>query len=377
MEKRASRTLSSVGRTPLPAGVRTRRPLRFPPVIRIRKSTTLPPAPQSTIDTEDSALQPAESLSSAVVQEAYHAIGTAAAFYLNIVRVLDDNANPTEGVAPMGWFRKTRKKKTAVEKEDLWNVCPSCTAHVFKEEWESNLRVCPQCNFHERISCRDRLRLLIDPETFEEFDKDIQSLDPLEFADAKGSYVDKATATRKKTGLNESIMTGRGKINELPVVIAIMDFQFFGGSLGSGTGEKIYLAADYALRHRRPFVIVCTSGGARMQEGIVSLMQMAKTCAAVARLNKAGLPYISILTDPTYGGVSASYGMVGDLNIAEPGARIGFAGRNVIEQTIKQKLPKEFQTAEHLMQHGFIDHIVNRSEMKDFLHRVLQYWNPK
>jgi len=277
----------------------------------------------------------------------------------------------------MGWFRKSGKKKAAVDKEDLWTVCPSCTAHVFKEEWEKSLRVCPQCNFHDRITCQERLGLLADPDTFEEFDADVQVSDPLSFVDAKGSYEDKAKATKQKTRLNESVLTGRAKVNGVPVVVAIMDFRFFGGSLGGSTGEKIYLAADYALRHKRPYIVVCTSGGARMQEGIVSLMQMAKTTAIIARLHKAGIPYISVLTDPTYGGVSASYGMVGDINVAEPGARIGFAGRPVIEATIKQKLPKEFQTSEHLLEHGFIDRIVNRSEMKKFLHKVLQYWHSK
>ena len=277
----------------------------------------------------------------------------------------------------MGWFRKSGKRKAPAEKPDLWTLCPSCTAHVFKDEWDKNIKVCPHCNYHDRITCRERLRILLDPETFEEFDADIVSSDPLTFLDAKGSYVDKAKATMAKTELNESVLTGRGELLGTRVVVAIMDFRYFGGSLGSGTGDKIFLAADYALRHKRPYIVVSTSGGARMQEGIVSLMQMAKTTAIIARLHKARIPYISVLTDPTYGGVSASYGMVGDINVAEPRARIGFAGRPVIEATLKEKLPADFQTSEHLMKHGFVDHIVNRAEMKEFLHKALQYWQNK
>jgi acetyl-CoA carboxylase carboxyl transferase subunit beta len=174
--------------------------------------------------------------------------------------------------------------------------------------------------------------------------------------------------------MKEAVLTGRARILGTKVTLAIMDFRFLGGSLGSGTGEKIRLAAETALKHKEPYIVFSASGGARMHEGIVSLMQMAKTCAAVSRLHDARIPYISVLTDPTFGGVSASYAMVGDLNIAEPGAMIGFAGRRVIEQTIKQKLPDDFQTAEYLLEHGFVDHIVPRREMKDFLHRVLAYW---
>lgn len=278
----------------------------------------------------------------------------------------------------MGWFRKSRQKPTVPgKKEEIWVVCTSCKAHIFKEEWENSINVCPKCNFHDKITYEERLKLLIDPGTFQELNADITTSDPLNFADAKGSYGSKAETTRVKTGMNESVVTGRGRINETQVVIGIMDFRFLGGSLGSGTGEKILLASDYALRHKLPYILVSASGGARMQEGIISLMQMAKTCAGIARLHKAGIPYVSVLTHPTTGGVSASYAMVGDINIAEPGVLIGFAGRRVIEQTIKQKLPDDFQTAEYLLEHGFIDRIVNRKEMKDFLHNILQYWKPK
>lgn len=272
----------------------------------------------------------------------------------------------------MGWF--TRKKAAVEEKPDLWTVCPACKAHVYKEEWQAALKVCPQCNYHERLACTERLALLADEDSFMEFDADIRPADPLKFSDAKGPYADKAQQTVEKLKLNESILTGRCKMNGRSVVLGIMDFRFLGGSLASGTGEKIFLAADYALRHKLPFIIFSASGGARMHEGILSLMQMAKTCAAIARLNEDGIPYISVMTDPTTGGVSASFAMVGDINIAEPKALIGFAGRRVIEQTIKQKLPDDFQTAEYLQEHGFVDHIVNRAEMKDFLCRVLRYW---
>lgn len=278
----------------------------------------------------------------------------------------------------MGWFRKSpRKEPPQPEKQELWTVCDACKAHVFKEEWENNLKVCPKCNFHERITCEERLKLLMDRKTFKEINKRITVSDPLNFQDAKGKYTDKTQDTKTKTGMSESVITGRGKINRISVVIAVMDFRFLGGSLGSGTGEKILLAAEYALRHKRPYIIVSASGGARMQEGTVSLMQMAKTCAGIARLHKAGIPYISVLTHPTTGGVSASYAMVGDINIAEPGALIGFAGRRVIEETIKEKLPDDFQTAEYLLEHGFIDRIVPRKEMKDFLAGVLKYWKGK
>lgn len=278
----------------------------------------------------------------------------------------------------MGWFKKSRRINTVpAEKEELWTVCPSCKAHIFKEEWGKNIDVCPKCNFHDKITYQKRLELLIDQGTFKELYAYVTTSDPLKFADAKGSYAVKAEDAKAKTGMNESVITGRGRISGISVIIAIMDFRFLGGSLGSGTGEKILLASDYALRHKLPYIIVSASGGARMQEGIISLMQMAKTCAGIARLHKARIPYISVLTHPTTGGVSASYAMMGDINITEPGVLIGFAGRRVIEETIKQKLPDDFQTAEYVLQHGFIDQIVNRKDMKDFLHKVLQYWSEK
>ncbi|MGQ9662871.1 MAG: acetyl-CoA carboxylase, carboxyltransferase subunit beta [Kiritimatiellia bacterium] len=278
----------------------------------------------------------------------------------------------------MGWFTRKKKKPSLVPtKEDLWVVCPSCQAHVFKQGWENSLRVCPRCNFHDRLSAQERIEITIDADTFRELYADIAPSDPLAFADAQGTYAQKATEAQQKTGMREAILTGTGRINGIRVAIGVMDFRFLGGSLGAGTGEKIRLLAEYAQRHKVPMIIFSASGGARMQEGIVSLMQMAKTSAAVARLHNARIPYISVLTNPTYGGVSASFATLGDLSIAEPGALIGFAGRRVIEQTIKEQLPPDFQTAEYLLQHGFVDRIVNRAELKNFLSTVLGYWRRK
>lgn len=276
----------------------------------------------------------------------------------------------------MPWFKKTNKSQPVLspQKEELWVICPNCKTHIFKQEWEKNIKVCPKCLFHDRIPWQKRLELLIDASTFREFGRQIGVTDHLNFTDANGKFIDKAKAAMAKTGLKESVVTGYGKIHGISVVIAIMEFEFLGGSLGSGTGEKITLAATKALKSKRPYIIVSASGGARMQEGIISLMQMAKTCAAIAQLHQAGIPYISVLTHPTTGGVSASYAMVGDINIAEPGVLIGFAGRRVIEQTIKEKLPQGFQTAEYLLEHGFIDMIVTRREMKDTLYKILKYW---
>lgn len=272
----------------------------------------------------------------------------------------------------MAWFK--RKAKTdGARSDEIWAVCPSCNAHIFRTEWEKRLRVCATCNYHDRLTCRERVDLLIDAGTFREFGQDIGVNDPLKFSDNRGPYAEKARQAVEKTGLGEAVITGSGDIDGTRVVLAVMDFRFLGGSLGSGTGERILKGAEHALRFKRPYMVISASGGARMHEGILSLMQMAKTCAAIAKLQDAGLPYLSILTDPTTGGVSASYAMMGDLNLAEPAALIGFAGRRVIEQTIKQKLPKDFQTSEYLLEHGFVDRIVPRHEMKAFLASILPY----
>jgi acetyl-CoA carboxylase carboxyl transferase subunit beta len=277
----------------------------------------------------------------------------------------------------MGWFTRSKTKAVVVPEEtkEIWTICNSCKAHMYRDEWLATLKVCPKCGYHERLSAPERIHILLDPNSFKELFSEVTTSDPLNFKDAKGSYADKAVSVKSETGLKEAVVTGRGKINNIHLMLAVMDFRFLGGSLGSGTGEKILLGAMYALKHRLPYVVVSASGGARMHEGIISLMQMAKTCAGIAKLNAAGIPYISVMTDPTTGGVSASYAMLGDLNIAEPRALIGFAGRRVIEQTIKQKLPDDFQTAEYTLEHGFVDKIVDRREMRDFLAKVLGYWN--
>ena len=279
----------------------------------------------------------------------------------------------------MAWFSRSRKsrKQDGTKSQDMWTICPSCKAHVFKEEWQKKLKVCPKCNYHDRLTAGERLDLLLDADSFHPVAEDVGTSDPLGFVDGKGKYAEKAESAKAKTGLGESVVVGHGTMSGRRVLMAVMDFRFLGGSLGSGTGERIVRAASLALKHKRPLVVVSASGGARMHEGIVSLMQMAKTCAAVARLNEARIPYVSVLTHPTTGGVSASFAMVGDINIAEPGALIGFAGRRVIEETIKQKLPDDFQTAEYLLDHGFIDRIVNRGEMKDFLVSYFRYWNAR
>ena len=273
----------------------------------------------------------------------------------------------------MSWFEKTEETPLRVPTEALWVVCPSCKAYVPKADWKAADKVCPRCNYHGRLTCRERIRLLADEGSFKEINAQVSTHDPLNFADASGTYKDKAAKAKAKTGESESVVTGTATLDGIPVVLGVMDFSFLGGSLSSGAGERILLATEQAIALKRPLIIVSASGGARMHEGIVSLMQMAKTCAGIARLKEAGLPYFSVLTDPTTGGVSASYAMVGDLNIAEPKALIGFAGRRVIENTIKQKLPDDFQTAEYTLAHGFVDHIVPRKELKGFLAKALRY----
>jgi len=274
----------------------------------------------------------------------------------------------------MNWYIKPNTEKKQ-HKKPLWVKCKGCQSHIWLDEWKGNLNVCPACNYHDSITSWQRIDLVFDKGSFTELFAGIFPVNSLNFNDLKGSYTDKIAENRKKTGINEAVITGYGLISGIKVVAAVMDFRFLGGSLGSGTGEKILQAANYAYDHGLPYIVFSASGGARMQEGVLSLMQMAKTCAGVAKLNKKNIPYISVLINPTTGGVTASYAMMGDLNIAEPGAVIGFAGRRVIEQTIEEKLPDDFQTAEYLVDHGFVDSIVNRKDMKDFLARVLAYYN--
>ncbi|MEO7190573.1 MAG: acetyl-CoA carboxylase, carboxyltransferase subunit beta [Vicinamibacterales bacterium] len=276
----------------------------------------------------------------------------------------------------MAWFKKTRKPIEAPDKasrvpEGLWVKCPSCGKALYNKELAASLQVCSECGHHFRMSATDRLAMLFDGAAWIEHDRSLRSLDPLSFTDTK-PYRDRLTAAIASTGLNDALIVGTGTLDDIPVVIAAMEYSFIGGSMGVVVGEKLTRAAELALHTRAPFVIVCCSGGARMMEGALSLMQMAKISAALARLDRAGLPYISILTDPTTGGVTASFAMLGDLNIAEPQALIGFAGPRVIEQTIRQKLPEGFQRSEFLLDKGFIDFISDRRELKGILARSLR-----
>ncbi|HEX8154715.1 MAG TPA: acetyl-CoA carboxylase, carboxyltransferase subunit beta [Thermoanaerobaculia bacterium] len=278
----------------------------------------------------------------------------------------------------MAWFRKEKKPKEAVEKqtaipEGLWIKCDECKEIVYRKEVEANLNVCPKCGYHFRLSARERFEILFDDDKYKEFATDIRSTDPLEFRDTK-RYRDRLKVYQQRVGSGDAVLCAEGKLDGTPVVICAMEYAFMGGSMGSVVGEKITLAIERCLEKREPLIIVSCSGGARMQEGILSLMQMAKISAALSRLAAAGLAFISVLTDPTTGGVTASYAMLGDLNIAEPKALIGFAGPRVIEQTIRQTLPEGFQRAEFLVEHGMVDLITPRAEMKPTIAKFLRYF---
>jgi len=278
----------------------------------------------------------------------------------------------------MAWFRKEKKPKEAVEKqvaipEGLWIKCDDCKEIVYRKEVEANFNTCPKCTYHFRLTARERFEILFDDNKYKEFAGDIRSGDPLGFRDTK-RYADRLKVYQQRVGQGDAVLCAEGKLDGMPVVICAMEYAFMGGSMGSVVGEKITIAIERALEKKEPLIIVSCSGGARMQEGILSLMQMAKISAALALLAQAGLPYISVLTDPTTGGVTASYAMLGDLNIAEPKALIGFAGRRVIEQTIRQTLPDGFQTAEFLVEHGMVDLITQRSEMKPIIARFLRFF---
>lgn len=276
-------------------------------------------------------------------------------------------------------IRLFRRKEDGEKKikipEGMWIKCDACLEIIYKPEVERNLNVCPKCNYHFRIPAMERIRAVTDEGTFQEFGEDLESVDMLTFTDTK-KYTDRLKETKKKTGRKEAVITGTAKINGTDVVLAVLDFEFLGGSMGCVVGEKVAVAAEAALEMSRPLVIFSASGGARMQEGTLSLMQMAKTSAALARLSDARVPFISVLTDPTTGGVAASFAMLGDIIISEPGALIGFAGPRVIEQTIKQKLPEGFQRAEFLLEHGMIDTIVERTRLKPTLTQVLRFLTP-
>jgi acetyl-CoA carboxylase carboxyl transferase subunit beta len=272
----------------------------------------------------------------------------------------------------MAWFKKEKTpKQPQTERrlkmpEGLWVKCEACKEMVYKKEVVRNVNVCPKCNYHFRISSRDRLEMLLDDGVWEEFDDDIAPVDALGFADTK-PYSQRLRQYQQRTGMRDAFISCRGSLGGFPVILGVMDYGFMGGSMGSVVGEKITRCAERAVEEGRALIIVSCSGGARMQEGALSLMQMAKISAALARLDEAGVPYISILTDPTTGGVTASFAMLGDLNIAEPRALIGFAGPRVIEQTIQQSLPEGFQRAEFLLEHGMLDMVVERTRMRDVL----------
>ncbi|HET7705269.1 MAG TPA: acetyl-CoA carboxylase, carboxyltransferase subunit beta [Thermoanaerobaculia bacterium] len=281
----------------------------------------------------------------------------------------------------MAWFRKEKKPKEAVEKqtaipEGLWIKCDECKEVIYRKEVEANLNVCPKCGYHFRLTARERFEILFDDNKYKEFAGDVRSGDPLEFRDTK-RYRDRLKVYQQRVGTGDAVLCAEGKLDGMSVVICAMEYAFMGGSMGSVVGEKITQAIERAIDKKEPVIIVSCSGGARMQEGILSLMQMAKISAALARLSDAGLPFISVLTDPTTGGVTASYAMLGDLNIAEPKALIGFAGPRVIEQTIRQTLPEGFQRAEFLVEHGMVDLITPRVEMKPALSRFLRFFLQK
>lgn len=275
----------------------------------------------------------------------------------------------------MAWFRKDKKPLKAEDRRDVptdvFDKCRGCGEILYRERLAQNLNVCPTCGYHLRIGAHAYISILMDAGSFEEFDADLRAADPLGFSDLK-DYPTRIAAAEAK-GKNEGLLSGTGTLEGIDVVLAVMDFDFIGGSMGSVVGEKIARAGLVALKKKIPFMIVSASGGARMQEGIYSLMQMAKTSTVLARIHDEGLPFISILTHPTTGGVTASYAMLGDVNLAEPGALIGFAGPRVIEETIKQELPQGFQRAEFLQEHGMVDRVVDRRELKAMVGTILRH----
>jgi len=281
----------------------------------------------------------------------------------------------------MSWFKREKRpienptpvEERRVRTEGLWTKCSACRAIVWKKDLEANWETCPKCEHHFRLGARRRLELLLDNETWTELDADLGSSDPLHFSDTK-PYAQRLKDAQHKLGMKDAILTAEGQLNGRPVICCSMEFRFIGGSMGAVVGEKVARAIERSIAQKQPLVIVSCSGGARMMEGTVSLMQLAKVAAALAKLDEAGVPFISILTDPTTGGVTASYAMLGDLNIAEPGALIGFAGPRVIEQTIRQKLPEGFQTAEFLLEHGFLDAVVPRKELKPYVSQALSFF---
>jgi acetyl-CoA carboxylase carboxyl transferase subunit beta len=281
---------------------------------------------------------------------------------------------------PMTWFKTQKSPLTAPREEDktvrtegLFTKCEGCRAIIWKKDLEANEKVCPKCNYHTKIDARDRLRRLYDDSAYEIMDQNLVSSDPLNFVDRQ-PYAKKLAAAQAAAKLNDAVINTRGKLGGRPTLISAMEYTFIGGSMGSVMGEMLTRAVERSVQERLPIIIVSASGGARMHEGTFSLMQMAKISAALARLDEARIPFISLLTDPTTGGVTASFAMLGDLNIAEPGALIGFAGPRVIEQTIRQKLPKGFQRSEFLLQHGMLDAIVDRRDLREYLIHALNFF---
>ena len=279
------------------------------------------------------------------------------------------------------WFEKRKEaqiQRRALEAKvevdmnpDLWTKCVHCDAQLLKKDIEENQMVCPVCDYHFRINARKRIELLFDEGSFEELNSNIKPTDPLDFVDTE-PYKDRLEKAHQKTGLDEAVITGIGEINGQKTAVAVMDFDYMGGSMGSVVGEKVTRIIEEAIKRRLPVMAITSSGGARMQESALSLMQMAKTSCACAKLDDKGLLYINVLTEPTFGGITASFGMLGDIIVAEQGARIGFAGRRVIEQTIRQKLPADFQTAEYLMKYGQIDVVSSRKNLKQTLADILE-----
>ena len=273
----------------------------------------------------------------------------------------------------MAWFKREKKsieqatppEERKVRTEGLWVKCESCGTIVFRKDLEANLLVCPKCGFHFKMNAKQRLEMLLDGR-WTEHDAGMTSTDPLQFVDTK-PYAQRLKEARKKLGMNDAVITAEGQLAGRPVVVCAMEFNFIGGSMGAVVGEKVTRGVELAMDTRQPLIVISCSGGARMMEGTISLMQLAKVSAALARLDDAKVPYISVLTDPTTGGVTASFAMLGDLNIGEPGALIGFAGPRVIEQTIRQTLPDGFQRSEFLLEHGFLDAVVPRKELKSFI----------
>jgi acetyl-CoA carboxylase carboxyl transferase subunit beta len=280
----------------------------------------------------------------------------------------------------MAWFKRQSGELEAsgekkVRTEGLWVKCENCRQIIWKKDLEENLNVCPKCDKHFRIDARTRLANLFDNGEYETFNDNLTSTDPLKFIDLK-PYAERLKKAQEETGLSDAVINARGKLNGRDVIISAMEYSFIGGSMGAVVGEVITRAIEEALEENKPLVIISASGGARMMEGVLSLMQLAKISAALARLDEARVPYVSVLTDPTTGGVTASFAMLGDLNIAEPGALIGFAGPRVIEQTIRQKLPPGFQRSEFLLEHGMLDAVVHRKEMKAYIARALEFMSP-